>query len=305
LTYQNNDPDLELIISVNRKYKKGGEKMLKRCERCGKRLPLIYLIKSECLCVECRAKEKLEQEALKKLLLQLEQELIEIKEITPTQEEQLKTLDSYSALALYNQLFNIYEANHELSEEEIQVLKKIQKICGLSNKEVDFNGRIAPYIYLYCIREENKLPEVDLNIEGGGRIVMKRGESIHFAIRASLSEMRSVSLGYKGGSHGISIPIYKGIRYRLGSHKGQLVKEDRLVEISSGVIIITNKRILLHPDQGRKPYTLPLGKVSFYQCYESGIEIFRAGRQKGLYFNVGSSAVDIIELCFGFLLNND
>ncbi len=93
--------------------------------------------------------------------------------------------------------------------------------------------------------------------------------------------MKTINLGYRGGSQGVSIPIVKGVRYRVGSHRGHIVKEDKLVETSQGVLIVTNKRLFLHPFPGHKPVSIPVNKILSYSCYRNGLEVYKEGRWKG------------------------
>lgn len=276
--------------------------MLKKCERCGTRLPWGSIFRSVSLCEGCEKKESAKEEERLQLVQSLELSLVTNENIDNEVEQNLQSLDKNTGLTLYNNLFSRYEMDDELSVRQINVLKRLQVIFAFSNEEVCYDSKLKPYIYLHCIRNENELPKVEFTGTGRGRVILKPEEIVHFVCYSLLHEMRSVSLGYQGGSHGISIPVMKGIRYRVGSHKGQLVKEDRLVETSRGHFMITNKRIVLHPERGSKPYSVPLNKITFYQCYESGIEMFREGRQKGLYFKVGADNVDVIELCLNFLI---
>jgi len=115
--------------------------------------------------------------------------------------------------------------------------------------------------------------------------------------------LKSVSLGYSGGSHGISFPIAKGVRYRVGAHRGHAVKEDRFVETSQGFLLITNQRLFLHPYAGHKPLSIPLNKILAYQCFDNGIEVYKEGREKGYFFAIDkSSSVELFGLCLGHLL---
>ncbi|MDP3058512.1 MAG: hypothetical protein Q8N36_03540, partial [bacterium] len=160
-----------------------------------------------------------------------------------------------------------------------------------------------PYIYVNSIKKEGKLPSVNLRIESGGQVILKKDEIVHFADTAVLKELKTVSLGYSGRSHGISFPIAKGIRYRVGAFRGHMLKEDRLVETSQGALLITTQRLFLHPFPGHKPVSIPLNKILSYQCFNNGIEVYKEGREKGYFFAIGKSGpVEIFGLCLGHLL---
>jgi hypothetical protein len=102
------------------------------------------------------------------------------------------------------------------------------------------------------IRKEGVLPKVNLQIEGSSPVVLKKGEVVHFADYSILKELKSVSLGYSGGSNGVSFRIAKGIRYRVGAHRGHIIKEDRFVETSRGRnLMVPGTQLLSYGERGR------------------------------------------------------
>ena len=174
------------------------------------------------LCRDCEISYKAELARIEaELAAQLdkaEKEIIATKDVTEQQLELLKKQDKNSLINLYSKIYDQFESDKELEEEEINALQKIQEAFNLTNEDVKFDERVRPYIYVNTIRKEGTLPTVDLQIEGGTPVVLKKGEVVHFADTAVLKELKSVSLGYSGGSNGISFPIAKGIRYRAVSY---------------------------------------------------------------------------------------
>lgn len=278
--------------------------MAKFCKNCGKKLSFFT---SDMLCKDCKlayeAKLSKIKAELSVELAQIEKEILETKNITKQQLQLLKKQDKESLLKLYYRVYKGFEDDKELEEGEIETLRKIQEEFDLTDEDVKFDERIRPYIYVNMIRKDGKLPSVELHIEGGGQVILKKGETVHFADSSVLKELKSVSLGYRGGSHGISFPIAKGIRYRVGAHRGHIVREDRFLETSRGVLIITNKRLFLHPFVGHKPLSIPLNKILSYQCFNNGIEVYKEGREKGYFFAIEKSgSVELFGLCFAHLL---
>jgi hypothetical protein len=157
------------------------------------------------------------------------------------------------------------------------------------------------------IIKEEKLPVIDLKAEGLGEIILKKGEVVHCGEIAILKEVKTINLGYKGGSHGISVPIVKGIRFRIGSHRGKIEKEEKIIESTKGVLLLTNKRLFLYPSPGYKPVSIPLNKIISYHCSNDGIEIYKEGREKGYLFSllnkVSSDSMKTFENCFSQLFN--
>ncbi len=233
--------------------------MAKFCQDCGKKLSFFA---GGTLCRDCEAARKAElsrvQAELSAELSKVEKEILTSEDITEQQVGLLKKQDRNSLLDLYSKIYDQFIGDKELEEQEIKTLQKIQEAFNLTNEDVEFAPRVRPYIYVNTIRKEGNLPTVNLQIEGGSPVVLKKGEIVHFADKATLKELKTVSLGYEGGSHGVSFRIAKGISYRVGAHRGHVVREDRFVETSRGVFIITNQRLFLHPFPGYKPLSIPL-----------------------------------------------
>jgi hypothetical protein len=275
--------------------------MAKYCENCGKKFPLLYkplFGKSSTLCKECKILCESE-------LSNLEKDIIRTKKFE-AEEQQLKLIrkaDKNSLIDIYSKIYIDFEADKELDEEEIEALQKFQEAFDLSDEEIQFNERVKPYIYVNNIRKEDKLPTLKLTLEGGSPLILKKGEILHHADRSNLQELRSVRLGYSGGSRGVSIRIAKGLTYRAGAHRGHVVKEDRYVETSQGILLVSNQRLFLHPLPGNKPLSLPLKKILSYHCYKNGIEVYKEGREKGYFFGIDDSgSVEIFGICLSHLL---
>jgi len=219
--------------------------------------------------------------------------------------EQIKILKEYSKSDIidsFNFIYRHFIEDKELNEKEFELLDKFANELNLSKEDISFNENIRPYIFVYNIKEKNQLPETKLQNDEFN-IIIKKGEILHHADSAILKELKTVSLGYSGGSRGVSIRIMKGVNYRVGGHRGQIIKEDVWKETSRGALLITNQRLLLSPFAGNKPVSIPLNKILSYQVYENGIEVYKEGREKSFLFQINdSSSVEIFGICLGFLL---
>jgi uncharacterized Zn finger protein (UPF0148 family) len=290
--------------------------MAKHCQVCGKKLGFFA---GATICKECKAAQEAEialrqaeakaalqrrQAEAKAALQRIQKEIVDSKDVTDEQIALLENRDTQTLVDLYLGVYEAFEANKELDESEINTLKKLQDEFKLSNDDVGFDDRVRPYIYVHSVKKDGTLPSVDLQIEGSAPVILKKGEVVHHAGAAVLKEIKSVSLGYRGGSHGVSIPIYKGVRYRVGAHRGNIQREDRLVETSRGALIISNQRLFLQPFPGHKPLSIPLNKILSYQCFGNGIEVYKEGREKGYFFSIDKSgSVELFGLCLGHLLH--
>jgi hypothetical protein len=71
-------------------------------------------------------------------------------------------------------------------------------------------------------------------------------------------------------------------------------------------LLLTNKRVFLHPSPNCKPLSIPLNKVLSYNCFANGIEIYKDGREKGYFFEtINEGASEIIGMCLGFMYENN
>lgn len=300
-------------------YFQSSDFMAKFCVKCGKKISFIGSISGAETCVDCvdRIKEEkkrieLEEDNRK---LQEKNRIIEekrtiINRITETKsidEDDLKLLRKYNKkeiIEIFNVIINNFEQDDEVTSKELDIILEFKKKLELTNDEINFDDRILPHQFVVSLRTKNALPVVNLTYEVGASVMnLKKGEIVHFACPAILKEVRMVSLGYSGGSRGVSLRLMKGVSYRVGSHRGQMMKEEQLVEVSKGYLVLTNKRILLNPYQGKKAVNIPLNKVLTYNCYNNGLEIYKEGREKGFFFTILSSGhVEVIGLVLDFLL---
>jgi hypothetical protein len=147
----------------------------------------------------------------------------------------------------------------------------------------------------------------DLPVVSAGNAIMKKGETAHYVTPTVLEEIKTVNLGYSGGSHGVSIPLPikiggAPIRYRVGQLRGHIVKHDEITATSKGELLITNKRIFLNPAAGNKPVSVNLDKIASFYVYKNGLEVWQDGKQNPYLFVLNGTASEICGLCLSKLL---
>ena len=76
-------------------------------------------------------------------------------------------------------------------------------------------------------------------------LAQKKGELVLWTGNAIYHEAGRTASTYVGGSSGFSIPLVAGIRYRVGSFKGQVVPgEEMQIDKDSGMVKLTNQRLI-------------------------------------------------------------
>jgi len=113
-------------------------------------------------------------------------------------------------------------------------------------------------------------------------VALQKGELCYWAGPCSWRELRGRTqrIAYHGPS--VSIPIVKGVRYRLGSISPTIVRTTELQEIDSGTLFITNKRLFF--DGRAKNTTITYKAVAALKLFDGGFEVDKqTGRSPHLF----------------------
>ncbi|HYW94326.1 MAG TPA: hypothetical protein VE870_01920 [Bacteroidales bacterium] len=165
-----------------------------------------------------------------------------------------------------------------LSPGEETELDEIAKSLGIEVKMDEKTAAVLDRYRLYWQIENGKLPEItpDINIQ--------KSESLHFKGYVNWLEQRKVTrrINYSGPT--ARIKIARGIYYRAGSMAIQPVSEDVWRRIDSGMIYLTNKRLIFMGEKGNK--TIRLNKILTINPFQNGVDIQKdTGRSPFLEFN--------------------
>ncbi len=85
---------------------------------------------------------------------------------------------------------------------------------------------------------ENGLPIINCS-----NLQLTQNELCHFMGNACFCRVKQQTVGYEGGSRGVSLRVAKGVSFRVGNYRGHYVKQD-ITERTDGVIYLTNKKII-------------------------------------------------------------
>jgi hypothetical protein len=169
--------------------------------------------------------------------------------------------ENHSNFKYFNETFHIYEWN-----------------C------IVLSGKTFREIVLEKL-EKGEIPaQQDINIG----VPLKAGEKIFGGEKSNLYEPRAVR-EFHGGSRGVSMRVAKGVSVRVGNFKGQSESHDELRMIDSGVLIITNKRLIfVGPNRGSN---IDLKKLLHFNVTQDGIMVNVETRQKSQLFSVSDPEV--------------
>lgn len=124
-------------------------------------------------------------------------------------------------------------------------------------------------------------------------LILQKGEVCHLSLPAILVEERVVSRNYQGGSRGVNLRLIKGVSFRVGQQRGQMVSQSGIVPISEGYFVITSKRLVFSGD--RKSVTTPLDKLVDLHVFSDGLNYSVTTRQKPVIIKLPVS--EEAELC--------
>lgn len=108
-------------------------------------------------------------------------------------------------------------------------------------------------------------------------VVLQNGETAFSAIPAAQVELRTV--GYRGGSRGVSVRVAKGIYLRQSAFRG--APEKGFVPVARGTLVATDRRLIFAGDQ--KSAAVPLAKISSFKRGLDGLR-FSDGRRTYNFF---------------------
>jgi hypothetical protein len=120
---------------------------------------------------------------------------------------------------------------------------------------------------LYWRIEQGDLPRLTVGLN------LKRGEECHFRTPATHLERRTVTRAIAYAGPTVSIPIVKGVRFRLGAIAPQRISQEILAPLDEGVLYITNRRLLF--DGSKQSRTFELSKLINFTPYSDGLNIER------------------------------
>ena len=143
----------------------------------------------------------------------------------------------------------------DMTEENWNNFKVICKQLNITIPEKEYQILFNRYALL-AIDAFNKLP---ISYCQNNDILLKQGEVLYYSTPASIRKYKTKtkSIGYAGPT--VSIPIVKGVRYRVGSMKVAKQTETTLENTDTGYFYITNNRVLFVGE--KENFAYPISKL--------------------------------------------
>jgi hypothetical protein len=187
----------------------------------------------------------------------------------------------------YEAAFKLAKADGAITQAEERELQRIQTALSIPESELTSSKRELARLRLVAEIQIGNLPTV-----ATPTLILQKTELAHWIEPASLIEERVVGRRYEGSSSGVSFRIAKGVTYRVGASRGRLVVDKANVAVSSGDLILTNKRLVFRGD--KKSFNYRLDKLLDVQLHSDGMLLTdSAGKPRIVTFQSSGNA-DIV-----------
>ena len=178
------------------------------------------------------------------------------------EEEDFKKVNS----AAYDAAFKAIISDGIITEQEEIDIIETQQILMVSDQQITKQ--------LAILRKHQELRNIQkgiLPLVNSFGLILKGDEQVHYRARADLLEERVISRKYQGGSSGVNIRVAKGVRFKVGQHKGRSVSEKAIVTVDEGDFYVTSQRLVYKG--GKKSFSLTFAQLVGYEVFKGGIDI--------------------------------
>jgi hypothetical protein len=197
---------------------------------------------------------------------------------TFTDEEETAFNAKFTALALlpedlqqirpqaYDRALNAVTIDGTVSAEGQTKVERIEQFLKIPGNEIaDSKRRLGRARVLSEIRDGH-VPNINVQ-----NLILQKGEQAHWAESSAILEERVVAKHYEGRSQGISVRIAKGVTYRVGAQRGQLITDKAILPVSSGYLVVTSKRLIFQGD--KKSFNIRLDKLLDCHFFSDGVRV--------------------------------
>lgn len=152
-----------------------------------------------------------------------------------------------------------------VTHEEDKALRLAREALRLPASETRALDATIARTRMFNALAQGVLPTVSVSF------ALKRNEVAHFVFPGvQFLQERVVKKEYVGRSSGVSFRIARGVTYRVGASRGELITRTALVPICDGNLTLTNQRLVF---AGTSAFSIPLVKVLSVTPYSDGCSV--------------------------------
>lgn len=197
----------------------------------------------------------------------------------------------------YNAAFRAAKSDGKITSDEEAELNKLQKFLKIPDTEISKSKRELARLRVLTEVQNGNLPTAFVP-----NLILQKGEIAYWSEPGNILEERVVRRRYEGGSQSVSFRIAKGVSYRIGGHRGHVVADKAVIPVSSGELVITNKRVVFRGDA--KSFNFKFDKLLDINFYSDGVRLTDdKGKPRIVKFsNEGNT--DIVGTVLSHTINN-
>lgn len=201
-------------------------------------------------------------------------------------ESEASQLKANQTLKRYQEVLSEITHDERISQSEERELYDIAHSLGIDETKVKKDLESYCHYKLMWEIESGLLPVVK------SPAVLRNNEVCHWVIPGKLLEDKKVSLGYSGGSTGVSVRVAKGVRVRVGGHRGKMRYNIKTIK-HPGKLCVTNKRVIFCGSS--RSFQIPFGSLINFEAFHDGI-IFQKDRTAFKVETADRKATDLYTL---------
>ena len=204
---------------------------------------------------------------------------------------------SQGFIQAYKKAYEHVMSDEVVTQQEHEALKRIQRLFNIPSDKISAELQVLDKHKVLRQIQSGVLPTCHTNI------ILKKGEVAHFSYFADLIEERAVRGRYQGGSAGVSFRVAKGVNFRVGQSRGTYHSDREPVAVSSGKLIVTNKRIIFDGD--KKGFNITIGQLLSYEVFNNSILVKPTrGNPRLVEFKDTSYDPDILDMGINSIVYN-
>ena len=185
-------------------------------------------------------------------------------------------------------------ADRKVSPEEWTEFTQVAKNLNVKVQIDDATKQQLDKFKLYWLIENGELPVRDVDIN------LPKNEHCYFTTHADWLETRTVTQRINYGGPVLRIKIMKGVYYKAGSVGVQRITSEQQMVIDSGMVYVTNKRILFAGN--KKNSNIQMSKVLSVTPYSDGVGIEKDSGKSPILQVAGNA--DVFAMILGRVIND-
>jgi uncharacterized tellurite resistance protein B-like protein len=199
-------------------------------------------------------------------------------------DERLQEIYKSQVMKLLQWTFSQMVTDRRVTDEEDARFQKMAENLGVTLRHDGETQTLYHRFRLLAQIEAGQLPIVSPGI------TLQRGETCHASLVCTHNEIRKQTKSYRYSGPTASVKIIGNIRWRVGQISVQRITQDVMMQLDSGTLYVTNKRLLF--DGAQKSSAIALKKIIRFTVFSDGIKIEK-DTGKDQYF-IGSGDPEIL-----------